>query len=65
MNEPKENKPSKRSTSSSSADNMPVHVVRQGAIAASIWKRQTSSGHTYYDYSLNCRPPITATGSAS
>ena len=53
MNEPKENKPSKRPASSGSADNMPAHVVRQGAIAASIWKRQTSSGHTYYDYSLS------------
>ncbi len=53
MNELKDNKPSKRSAATSSADHMPAHVVRQGAIAASIWKRQTSSGHTYYDYSLS------------
>ena len=31
----------------------PVHVVRKGAIAASIWTRQSPSGFAYYDYSLS------------
>lgn len=31
----------------------PVHVVRRGAIAASIWKRQANSGYAYYDFSLS------------
>lgn len=31
----------------------PVKVCRSGAIAASIWKRQSPSGFTYYDYSLS------------
>lgn len=31
----------------------PVHVVRKGAIAASIWRRQSPSGFAYYDYSLS------------
>lgn len=53
MNEQKDNKPSKKANSEKGAETAPVHVVRQGAIAASIWKRQTGSGHTYYDYSLS------------
>lgn len=31
----------------------PVKVVRCGAIAASIWKRQTSTGFEYLDFSLS------------
>ena len=31
----------------------PVHVVRNGAIAASIWRRQSPSGCAYYDFSLS------------
>lgn len=31
----------------------PVHVVRKGAIAASVWHRQSPSGFGYFDYSLN------------
>lgn len=31
----------------------PVKVIRVGAIAASIWKRQTSTGFEYLDYSLS------------
>lgn len=31
----------------------PVHVVRKGAIAASIWQRQSPSGYAYYDFSLS------------
>lgn len=31
----------------------PVKVIRCGAIAASIWKRQTSTGFEYLDYSLS------------
>ncbi len=31
----------------------PAHVVRRGAIAASIWRRQTQTGFGYYDYSLS------------
>jgi hypothetical protein len=31
----------------------PVETIRNGAIAASIWKRQTSTGFEYLDYSLS------------
>ena len=31
----------------------PVHVVREGAVAASIWLRQSPSGFAYFDYSLS------------
>ncbi len=31
----------------------PVHVIRKGAIAASIWQRQSPSGFAYYDYSIS------------
>ena len=30
----------------------PVHTIRQGPVAASIWQRQSPSGYAYYDYSL-------------
>ena len=31
----------------------PVKIIREGAIAASIWKRQAPSGYTYLDFSLS------------
>ena len=31
----------------------PVHVIRKGAIAASIWQRQSPSGFAYHDFSLS------------
>lgn len=31
----------------------PVHVVRKGAVAASVWQRQSPSGYAYYDFSLS------------
>ena len=38
----------------SEIENMdPVHVVRKGAIAASVWQRQSPSGFAYYDYSIS------------
>lgn len=46
MSEPKP-KPSK-----SNAQNL-VKTIRNGAIAASIWKRQTSTGFEYLDFSLS------------
>ena len=31
----------------------PVQTVREGAVAASIWRRQSPSGYAYYDFSLS------------
>jgi hypothetical protein len=31
----------------------PVEVIRRGAIAASIWRRQTPTGFEYLDFSLS------------
>ena len=31
----------------------PVHVVREGAIAASIWLRQAANGFGYYNFTLS------------
>ena len=31
----------------------PVSVIRKGAIAASIWQRQSPSGFAYFDFSLS------------
>lgn len=30
----------------------PVHTIREGAVAASIWRRQSPSGFAYLDFSL-------------
>lgn len=35
-----------------SAVETPVHVVRAGSVAASIWRRQSPAGYVYYDFSL-------------
>jgi len=31
----------------------PVHIVRRGAIAASIWQRQTQTGFAYHEFTLS------------
>ena len=31
----------------------PVITIRKGAIAASVWQRQSPSGYAYYDFSLS------------
>lgn len=31
----------------------PVHTVREGAVAASIWLRQSPAGYPYFDFSLS------------
>ncbi len=51
MNEQTEPKTKKKETDGETTD--PVHVVRKGAIAASIWQRQSPSGFAYYDFSLS------------
>jgi hypothetical protein len=30
----------------------PVHTITEGAVAASIWRRQSPSGYAYHDLSL-------------
>jgi len=44
----KTTKQTKRSKATESPD--PVHVIREGAVAASVWLRQAPSGYAYYDY---------------
>ena len=51
MNEQTEAKWKKKDDAGDGVD--PVQVVRKGAIAASIWQRQSPSGFTYYNYSLS------------
>ncbi len=31
----------------------PVHTIREGAVEASIWQRQSTSGYAYLDFSLS------------
>lgn len=35
------------------AGEKPIKVVRKGAIAASIWERQTPTGLKYFDFSVS------------
>ena len=51
MSELTEAKGKKKEADSENMD--PVHVIRKGAIAASIWQRQSPSGFAYYDYSIS------------
>jgi hypothetical protein len=47
MSEQKE--PKKKKTT---AIETPVHTIRAGAMAASIWRRQSPAGYVYFDFSL-------------
>ena len=40
----------------------PVKTIRQGAIAASIWKRQATSGFEYFDFTVSRSWKTSATG---
>jgi len=51
MSESKSEPVRKNRTEASNAK--PVHVIRDGAIAASIWLKQSPTGYYYYDYSLS------------
>lgn len=49
-----ENATTKKKEKSPDGESMdPVQVVREGAVAASIWRRQSPSGFAYYDFSLS------------
>ncbi|RPI86238.1 MAG: hypothetical protein EHM42_06190 [Planctomycetaceae bacterium] len=43
----------KKNKASDGESTDPVQVVREGAIAASIWRRQSPSGYAYYDFTLS------------
>lgn len=51
MNESKP-EPKKKATGEGQGQK-PAHVVRQGAVAASIWLKQSPTGYYYYDFSLS------------
>ena len=40
----------------------PVKTIRHGAIAASIWKRQATSGFEYFDFTVSRSWKTSATG---
>lgn len=43
----------KKKTDGGRAENKPAHVIRDGAIAASIWQRESSTGFPYYEYTIS------------
>lgn len=43
----------KKKADGSKADNKPVHVVREGGVAAMIWQRESSTGFPYYEFSIS------------
>jgi hypothetical protein len=53
MEDNKPSKTAKQKTDQVSDKNNPVKVVRQGAIAASIWLRQAPTGFPYYDFTIS------------
>lgn len=59
MNEKQESKKKKPV-----AADTPVHIIREGSVAASIWRRQSPSGYAYYDFSLARSWQSLSTGSA-
>lgn len=54
MNEKRETTETKTKKNSANGESSnPVLTIREGAIAASIWLRQSPTGFPYYDYSLS------------
>lgn len=53
MNDSKNELKTKKTQAVDADTAAPVHTVREGAIAASIWLRQSPSGFPYYDFSLS------------
>lgn len=51
MNDIKNEPRKKKSEDKESTD--PVHTIREGAIGASIWLRQSPSGFGYYDFTVS------------
>jgi hypothetical protein len=45
--------PKKKPASAEVESAEPVHTIREGAVGASIWQRQSLSGYAYYDFSLS------------
>lgn len=43
----------KRKEKSEGAKNGPEHVIRDGGIAAMIWRRESTTGFPYYEYSIS------------
>ncbi len=43
----------KKAKTTDNKSNELAHTVRDGAIAANIWKRQSQTGFPYYEYSLS------------
>ena len=40
-------------TSTADANQKPLETFREGAVAASVWSRQSSTGHKYLEFSLS------------
>lgn len=45
--------PKRKKTEAETGSFEPVHTIRHGAIAASVWLRQSPSGYGYLDFSLS------------
>lgn len=45
--------PKNKKADGGKAENKPAHLIRDGAIAASIWLRESSTGFPYYEYTLS------------
>ena len=40
-------------TTTEDSNQQPLKTIREGAVAASIWSRQSSTGHDYLEFSLS------------
>ena len=43
----------KKKKETSEAKNGPEHVIRDGGVAAMIWRRESTTGFPYYEFSLS------------
>lgn len=53
MTDEQKPEPKKKKESSDGAKNGPEHVIRDGGIAAMIWRRESTTGFPYYEFSIS------------
>ena len=53
MTDEQKPEPEKKKESSDGAKNGPEHVIRDGGIAAMIWRRESTTGFPYSEYSIS------------
>ena len=53
MTDEQKSEPKRKKETSDGAKKGPEHVIRDGGIAAMIWRRESTTGFPYYEFSIS------------